>query len=305
MKPEARKRTWELGAGALLLLTLAAILGLYLYRQQLNRTLTRELEGVNIRRGYGPTLVVIRRLIRQGADVNTRSASGEAALHWLASSERPGWVADALDRGAKINQPTRDGSTPLMRAVTSDLATTRLLIQRGADVNARDDAGKTQLHWAAASGYRDPRVLRLLLDHGADPKAVDRFGETTVYIAAIIGSEACIETLLAAGADPNAHNPLAEGALHNSVPTIRALLRHGARIDARDGSGETALCEATHGSYEDAVHYLVAHGANPNIRDRYGDTLLVNLEHTDSGTPERNQARLRIIAYLKQHGAHR
>jgi len=59
---------------------------------------------------------------------------------------------------------------------------TRLLLDAGANVNARDQDGITAL-MRAARWNENPEVLRLLLDAGAAAKAADRFGRRAVDYA--------------------------------------------------------------------------------------------------------------------------
>lgn len=56
----------------------------------------------------------------------------------------------------------------------------RFLLERGAQVNARDDRGFTALHRVAEQG--DLPLVELLLDRGADPR-VDALGHTPVSLA--------------------------------------------------------------------------------------------------------------------------
>jgi ankyrin repeat protein len=57
----------------------------------------------------------------------------------------------------------------------------RLLLERGADVNARAKDGLTPLH--AASSFAELAAVRLLLEHGADVKAEDNHGRTSLHAA--------------------------------------------------------------------------------------------------------------------------
>lgn len=91
-------------------------------------------------------------------------------------------VKALLERGANAGAPSRDqGFTPLHSAVATDAGDidrdiVRLLLDAGADPNAKSGAGGTPLHTAAFIG--DVEVVRLLLDRGADPRVTDKKGRT-------------------------------------------------------------------------------------------------------------------------------
>ena len=53
---------------------------------------------------------------------------------------------------------------------------------------------------------------------------------------------------------------------------VRNLLDHGARIDARDDRGRTALLAATHGNRVEVARYLIQQGADVNAKDSIKDT---------------------------------
>jgi hypothetical protein len=103
-------------------------------------------------------------------------------------------VLDALRRGDRRGverllkeHPTAaraagsGGITPLMYAVLyGDTASARLLLDMGADANARNDAGATALLWAVD----DPAMTRLLLERRADPNVQSLDGRTPLQVAA-------------------------------------------------------------------------------------------------------------------------
>ncbi len=89
-----------------------------------------------------------------------------------------------------------EGLTPLQRVVSlrgQEDVVPRLLIQAGADVNARETDGDMPLHRAALYGRTD--VVKLLLDEGADPNAQNMDGETPVTVALERGREGIVELL--------------------------------------------------------------------------------------------------------------
>src|SRR5262245_42612335 len=76
-----------------------------------------------------------------------------------------------------IEFPDSLGNHPLhVAAYSGQTVLVRLLLEKGADVNASGDLGKTPLHYAALDGERE--VAKILLEHGADPSPTDDSGLT-------------------------------------------------------------------------------------------------------------------------------
>ena len=100
-----------------------------------------------------------------------------------------------------------DGFTPLhLAAFFRHPAAVRLLLERGAPVDAvaTNEMRVRPLHSAAAA--RDAESVRLLVEAGADVNARQHGGWAPVHAAAQNGDAATLDLLLAAGADPAAGN---------------------------------------------------------------------------------------------------
>jgi ankyrin repeat protein len=114
-------------------------------------------------------------------------------------------LAAILDRDASLaNAWSMDGFTPLgLAAFLGSGSTVRLLLERGASIDAvaRNPMKVQPLHAAVAG--RNAEGVRLLLDRGADPNARQQAGYTPLMGAAAAGREDLIELLLARGADPS------------------------------------------------------------------------------------------------------
>jgi len=65
---------------------------------------------------------------------------------------------------------------------------------------------------------------------------------------------------------------LHQAAAANDAVRIETLLKSGARIDARDSAGRTALLVATHADAVDAARALIAAGADVNAKDNIEDS---------------------------------
>jgi len=131
------------------------------------------------------------------------------------------------------NRKARGGSTPLMAAVLyGDAGSVRLLLERGADPNARNDANASALMYAVD----DVEKTRLLLEQKADANARSDEGQTPLLIAAMRpGSTAVVKLLLDHGADASAEGPggrtaLTSAALAADTDLIHALLSAGAKM---------------------------------------------------------------------------
>jgi ankyrin repeat protein len=136
--------------------------------------------------------------------------------------------------------PDRKVSPPLHNP-----ALIQALLEKGADVNARNIDGDTPLLMAVADENRD--VIELLLDHGARADAAANGGYTVLTNAV---------------------------QCNTSLGVLDLLLDHGAKIDAQDQFGCTALICAVDGGKVAVVKTLIARHAHVNLRDSEGHTAL-------------------------------
>ena len=155
-----------------------------------------------------------------------------------------------LKRGANPNATDTRGATALMWAVP-DLAKMKLLIAAGADVNARsNDLGRTPL-LIAASYPSSVEILKLLLDKGADLGARDRAGQNALGLAAASSDISVVRFLVERGLDVNDAGPDGQrlGVLTRAslarryLPTLDYLLTRGAKIRPTDLTVATHLDE--------------------------------------------------------------
>lgn len=101
----------------------------------------------------------------------------ETPLHLAAEYGSADVAALLLEHGADVDARNKLGVTPLQCAASrGDKNIASLLIKRGAIVNAQNLGGRTALHLAAAYGHKD--VVALLLAHGADVRIRSSDGQT-------------------------------------------------------------------------------------------------------------------------------
>jgi ankyrin repeat protein len=139
-----------------------------------------------------------------------------------------------LDQGASPNTVDSRDVTPLMNAAAiGSLESMKLLVERGAEVNAQNAFGSTALMWSA----HDPGKVRLLLDHGADVNKVTKTGRTALMIAAL-------------------SNP--------SSKTVGMLLERGADAPRLDQQGNNAFLSAVTGNDPATIHLLAGFAGDVN-----------------------------------------
>jgi hypothetical protein len=124
-------------------------------------------------------LQALTALIRAGADPAQQSPNVGSPLGVALGAEKPDYVRAFLDGGVDPN--FRLQTTPILfkAATHHTFDTLKLLMERGADVNARDRLGGTALTEAFGSLQLD--VVDYLLDHGARPDAFDNLGVSFAY----------------------------------------------------------------------------------------------------------------------------
>jgi len=121
--------------------------------------------------GLGDRQDLLDVLIDAGVDPREIDAAAFVASRTLA------FCARLIDVGTPVNEPAENGFTPLLYCCRADKGKkhdrVQLLLDAGADVNARGPGGETALHLAA----RSPGLVALLMRHGADAEARDDDGK--------------------------------------------------------------------------------------------------------------------------------
>ncbi|VUC31204.1 unnamed protein product [Clonostachys rosea] len=166
--------------------------------------------------------------------------------------------------------------TPLLWAVKADSHdTVNVLLEKGADVDAKTPSKETALAVAARSGYTS--VAKLLLEKGASFDVKDEDQKSPLLLAAISGHTEMARLLLDLGAgfgDEGMQKSLCRAAESGKTSMIELLIERGGDVDTKDKGGRTLLILAAKSGHEDTVKCLVEMSAKIEEADKKGRTAL-------------------------------
>ncbi|RDD44087.1 Ankyrin repeat and SOCS box protein 13 [Trichoplax sp. H2] len=226
-------------------------------------------------------------------------------LHLAASSGGADCVKILLQAGANPNAKEVNGLSPLHLAVYHGRAScVEVLLNNGCKVDARTRFGCTPLHNAAYFEKSD--CARLLLKFGADINAVESWGQTPLLLAAQKGSADLLRLLIDHGAAGNIVSKVqAESPLHAcckclNLECVQMLLDAGADVAIKNSTGRTPLHEiiASGQECEDLVQMLLSYGAPVNVPDNAGSTV-IDLVDQQYNRPFATREHLKRFAFLK------
>ena len=248
--------------------------------------------------GFTPLMVACMRagnieiaklLLQARANINQQSNDGWTALILACNSETPNndLVRLLIQSGADISiKESKLHRTALMDAAQrGHTSIVQYLLDEGAPVNTQDVDGVTSLMLASNFGHSE--TVRVLLNYGADVNILgwcEEIYQTALTLACYNQRTACVDLLLAGGADPNLcdreQSPLIAACIidHDQPmdPTILdKLLSAGANPNTQTAQlGSTALMTAAAYGYEKGVKIVLNAAADVNIQNSLGHTAL-------------------------------
>lgn len=182
-------------------------------------------------------------------------------------------------KGANVNAKDDDGRTSLYYAARSgDCTFANFLLGNQAKVDTKDHSNGTPLLEAVSSGSLE--AIKLLLDHGADIEAEDAVFETALHRAAELKKDSVeiVRELFKRGAKVRQTNgkasPLHYAAEEGNIPLVELFLSLGYDIDLKNEFGNTCLHLAVNKQNEKLVDLLLERGAKVNVKMDRGLTPL-------------------------------
>lgn len=248
------------------------------------------------RAAEGGHLAVVTTLLKRKADANLRAKNGQTALFLACLRGHNPIVKALLEGGADPDggrnkdgrAGDKDGRTPLLFLASEksskwNMDTVKLLLEKGADQNARDSTKRTPLHWTATNGYLE-FARHLLNSEGmrkANINAAQHRGKTALHLASEHNRVDFVELLIAHGADIDAASdgrwtPLINAAEKGHTAVVAKLLAAGANVNAELSTHMTALHMASFNGHEVVVKLLLERPeANLARKDQFERTPMI------------------------------
>ena len=244
-----------------------------------------------------PDIRLLTLLLENGADVNAKDKNGETPLQKAlklphsflfsqvllkhgavienddpqkkSSDEKTPDKAQNMSMNAKLISPTM--------LVSRDTSYIAMLLEKGLDVNSKDNQGNSLLHKAIF--YQNKNLLDLLIQKGADVNVKDNRGETPLILAIKFHRLDIVRLLIEKGADVNVKDGEGFSFLYHLIllkklDLIELALQKGADVNIKSRKGETPLISAIKFRKLEVIKLLLEKGSDSSLKDESGKTAL-------------------------------
>lgn len=273
----------------------------------------------------------LKALLKAGAKKSTKDNEGKTAkMHAEEQAARQGdrnapalrvlkeagksGVSKFLSRKQKHDATKEERITAMLSSERVDLGELKALIEKGANIHAKNDQGYRAVTLAARHGHAD--ALQVLIENGADIEETYK-DLTPVMLAATHGHTEALRVLIENGAEiETTHKgltPVMLATKHGHANALRVLIENGADIEAMHkpdsvlhlNSNKTvtnALLLAIENADVDCMRVLLESGANTEVKNEKGMTPLMSVVASDD---PRVRSRTRdMLRVLIENGAH-
>ena len=190
-----------------------------------------------------------------------------------------GRTSSAGGRAPAVASKEIDELCKIVRA--GDVQRLRQILQHRPHLARVKDGAKTLLCVALDTNARQPEIAKLLIAKGADVNAKNDHGVTPLHLNSLTGNKEIAALLLARGAKINVRNPhdgsspLHLAAMSGREEIVQFLIAEGAKVNMKEKKyGLTPMHMAALNGHARSVQLLLSGGANPHLQDNEGFTPL-------------------------------
>ncbi|WP_456201480.1 ankyrin repeat domain-containing protein [Wolbachia endosymbiont of Protocalliphora sialia] len=218
---------------------------------------------------------VVEYLVEEGASLKVKNKDGETPLHVAAQHDSTLEVIEfILNRDLSgINDITNNGRTPLHLAIQGNKpSTVKLLLNKCANINAKDKDGKTPLDLAMQEGYTNIVEMIEQVQSDLDEGLLTAVQDGNLNEAEdLVSRNANVNTT-----DIYSWTPLHWAAFEDRLEIARFLIKKGADINAADKGpyGKKPVHVAIENNSKDIIGFLLSKGVSINDTDKQGYTPL-------------------------------
>ena len=227
---------------------------------------------------------VLNLLVNHGAPVNERNKQGVTPLALAVEHKILDHVQFYAQAGADINAEDMQGNTPLTRALESDSDQMLKTLVTPKNVLSKDSSGNTPLHIAILKDSPF-EYIKYLVDSGADVNARNKNGDSILYLAVTKNKRDVGDLLLSKNADIFATNTENNSPLRIALTQggeVQDWLITSQTLNTTDGSGNTPLHYAAEWKLDNAIIALIQKGAKVNAVNSNGESALFSAVKADS-----------------------
>ncbi|WP_372369366.1 ankyrin repeat domain-containing protein [Candidatus Uabimicrobium sp. HlEnr_7] len=235
--------------------------------------------NVNVKNSRGDALIfsvldeaeLLKLLVENGAELNVYNRTGYTPLMQSLYYEYNDAAKYLIEKSTDVNGGnSKNQTTPLIYAI-ENLEFMKLLLEKGANVKAKDKYGNTAL--LKACSMKNIDIVKLLLEKGADINQQDSYGNTTLMNAMKRRRVEIAKLLIEKDVDVNVAvrnlTALFYVARMGDAKMMTLLIEKGAKVNLQDDEGQTPLFYAAN---VEVAKLLLKAGADTTIKNKKGKT---------------------------------
>jgi len=207
-------------------------------------------------------------------------------------------VKELVEKGCNVDFREDSGLTALdIASSNGNKEIVTLLIKSGANIDIQSNGGWTPLHSASENAQKE--IVTILIENGADVNCQTNDGVSPLFMASKKGNREIITLLIKKGADVNLKTnngltPLYFASEKGHKDIVKLLVRNGSNINLKNNENGTSLHIASQNGHNEVAKFLIENSADINLKTKNGNTAL-------SIAYDTNQTE--VISLLQQAGA--